>query len=85
MASAMPTTAELLCNDRRILMMGRTGFIGVVIVRKLLQETALAFNLDKMGYACDCTSIEEVLTELVAAGEEHHQLLRVDLRHSGSR
>ena len=35
------------------------------MVRKLLQETTVTiFNLDKMGYASDLSSIEEVLSEL---------------------
>jgi hypothetical protein len=49
--------------------------IGGAVVRRLLEESeALAFNLDKCGYASDLTSIEA----LPQAGERH-TLLQVDL------
>ena len=80
MTTATPNAAELLGSRRRILVTGGAGFIGGAVVRRLLQESeAIVFNLDKMGYASELTSIDHALNALGPDHVERHQLLKVDL------
>ena len=74
------SVTELLGERKRILITGGAGFIGGAVVRRILRESdATVFNLDKMGYASDLTSIHEVLAELGDDAHQRHVLQRVDL------
>ena len=61
-------------GTERVLVTGGAGFIGGALVRRLLRDSsATVFNLDKLGYASDLTSIGE---------HPRHQLLQVDLTNA---
>ncbi|MDA7434750.1 dTDP-glucose 4,6-dehydratase [Synechococcus sp. AH-601-J22] len=85
MTFSMPSAAELVGSRQRVLVTGGGGFIGGAVVRRLLREsTATVFNLDKMGYASDLTSIEEVLAELGDGAEQRHVLQKIDLTNAAA-
>ena len=69
-----PSSDQLLAYQR-ILVTGGAGFIGSAVIRWLLHNsTAKIFNLDKLGYASDLTSIRR--TDCSA---DRHEVLHVDL------
>ena len=56
-----------------ILITGGGGFIGGAVIRRLLKESDWKiYNLDKIGYASDLTSIENTILTLDSEKKERY-------------
>ena len=71
-----------LNNYKKILVTGGSGFIGSTLIRRLILETdSHIFNLDKMGYASDDTSIKNIIKECAIKPNHRYSLLELDLKN----
>ena len=67
-------------ENSRILITGGAGFIGSALIRNLLVNSNCSiFNLDKISYASDLTSIRETLNNLGEPHSNRYTFLKVNL------
>ena len=74
---------DFIKEKKRILVTGGGGFIGGALIRSLLKKSkSKIYNLDKLGYASDLTSINQIVLNDQGLYSNNYELLKADLCHS---